>query len=66
MWLTKSCAVKDLKRENDELRGKSQIERIVIEDSKVYAVNSLGQTNYFQYNGKWYEPTTNHIIKATK
>lgn len=34
-------------------------QRIVVEDSKAYYVNKMGKTNYFRYNGKWYEPITN-------
>ena len=48
------------------LEKASQIERIVIEDSKAYSVNNLGQTNYFQYNGNWYEPITNRVEGTEK
>ncbi len=42
-----------------KLRKEIQIEKIIVEDSRAKSINALGQTNYYRFNGAWFEPTPN-------
>ena len=62
----KELELKENRQKLEQKTLESKVERIAIQEGvQAYTVNAAGKTNYFKYNGSFYAPMTNEVIKTT-